>query len=187
MRLMRVGLMSDLHGNSIAVRRVLEDGQRRGVERWWILGDIVALGPDPVGVLELLFELPDVSMIGGNTERYVLTGDRPYPSFDDVKANHELMPQLIEVATSFAWTRGMLTQAGWLSWLASLPRDLRWTLPDGTRVLGVHASPRSDDGDGIRGSPIPIWNDFCRVVMPMLCSLVTRTTPSIDGLAGFGR
>jgi predicted phosphodiesterase len=149
MRLMRVGLMSDLHGNSIAVRRVLEDGHRRGVERWWILGDIVALGPDPVGVLELLAELPDVAMISGNTERYVLTGDRPYPSLDDVKANHELMPQLVEVATSFAWTRGMLTQAGWLSWLESLPSELRWTLPDETRVLGVHASPRSDDGDGI--------------------------------------
>jgi predicted phosphodiesterase len=141
--------MSDLHGNSIAVRRVLEDGQRRGVERWWVLGDVVALGPDPVGVLDLLLELPDVSVISGNTERYVLTGDRPYPSFDDVKANNELMPQMIEVATSFAWTRGSVTQAGWLSWLAALPSELRCTLPDQTRVLAVHASPRSDDGDGI--------------------------------------
>ena len=78
-------------------------------------------------------------MISGNTERYVLTGDRPYPSFDDVKANNELLPQMVEVATSFALTRGMVTQAGWLSWLEALASELRWTLPDQTRVLGVHS------------------------------------------------
>jgi hypothetical protein len=33
--------------------------------------------------------------------------------------------------------------------LASLPLEVRSTLPDGTRILGVHAAPGLDDGPGI--------------------------------------
>ena len=61
-----------------------------------------------------------------------------------------LLPQVIEAARSFSWTRGYLTAAGWLDWLANLPLEVRSTLPDGTRVLGVHASPGRDDGPGIQ-------------------------------------
>jgi predicted phosphodiesterase len=145
----KLGLISDIHGNLIALRSVIADAQACGVDGWWVLGDIVALGPDPVGVLECLGGLDNVAAISGNTERYVLTGDRPYPSDDDVAADASLLPRLVEVASSFAWTRGAITQAGWFEWLAALPPQLRMTLPDGTRVLGVHASPGSDDGPGI--------------------------------------
>jgi putative phosphoesterase len=146
---MKLGLISDIHGNLIALRAVLADAHSCGVDRWWVLGDIVALGPDPVGVLACLNELPQLDAISGNTERYVLTGERPYPDFDDVAADPDLIPRLVEVAVSFAWTRGAITQAGWFDWLEQLPAELRLTLPDGTRVLGVHASPISDDGPGI--------------------------------------
>jgi hypothetical protein len=33
--------------------------------------------------------------------------------------------------------------------LRDLPLEVRLALPDGTGVLGVHASPGRDDGDGI--------------------------------------
>ena len=56
---------------------------------------------------------------------------------------------LVEVAASFAWTRGAITQGGWFSWIEALPAQIRATLPDGTRVLAVHASPICDDGAGI--------------------------------------
>ena len=141
--------MSDIHGNLVALRAVLADAEDRGVDRWWALGDLVALGPDPAGVLACLSELPNLQAIGGNTERYVLTGDRPFPSYDDAADDRTLLPRLVEVAASFAWTRGAITQAGWFDWLTQLPARLRMTLPDGTRVLGVHASPASDDGAGI--------------------------------------
>ena len=34
-------------------------------------------------------------------------------------------------------------------WLAALPSEQRTTLPDGSALLGVHASPAADDGPGI--------------------------------------
>jgi predicted phosphodiesterase len=41
-----------------------------------------------------------------------------------------------------------VSQAGWLEWLSELPLEQRTLLPDGTRLLGVHASPGRDDSPG---------------------------------------
>jgi predicted phosphodiesterase len=143
---MRIALMSDIHGNPIALDAVLQDIERvGGVDAYWILGDIVALGHAPVEVLERLSQLPDAQFVRGNTERYVCTSDRPRPTLEEARAGLELMRTLVEVAGSFAWTQGAITNAGWFEWLSDLPLELRALLPDGTRLLGVHASPGSDE------------------------------------------
>ena len=148
---MRIALTSDIHGNLVALDAVLGDvAQYGGVDEVWVLGDIVALGPAPVAVLKRLSALPNVRYVRGNTDRYVCTGDRPPPSWLEAKANPALLPVLVEVASTFAWTQGAVTNAGWLDWLSRLPVELRHTLPDGTRVLGVHAAPGRDDGLGFQ-------------------------------------
>jgi predicted phosphodiesterase len=147
---MRIALLSDIHGNEIALNAVLADiVAEGGVDAYWILGDLVALGPQPVRVLEILSQLPNVRLIRGNTDRYVGFGDRPSPGIDEARGNLELLDALVEVANTFAWTQGMVTAGGWLDWLRDLQLDMRSTLPDGTRFLGVHASPGRDDGSGI--------------------------------------
>jgi predicted phosphodiesterase len=146
---MKVGLLSDIHGNRIALEAVLADAQSQGVDTWWALGDIVAIGPDPVPTLELLTSLPNLHVTRGNTDRYVVSGDRPPPHPQDVAAKPELLGLFASVEGSFSWTRGALASHGWLDWLADLPLERRATLPDGTRLLGVHASPGRDDGAGI--------------------------------------
>lgn len=105
---MRIALISDIHGNSIALDAVLADIEARGgVDAYWLLGDFSAMGHDPVGVLERVTKLPNA-----------------------------------------VFTRG------W-DWFANLPLEARMILPDGTRVLGVHAAPGLDDGPGI----IPLLSD----------------------------
>src|SRR5688572_21341397 len=147
---MKIALLSDIHGNSIALDAVLADIQARGgVDGYWVLGDLVALGPDPIGVLERLAALPNLQCVRGNTDRYVCSGDRPPPTAADVGANPGLLPTLVEVAGTFAWTQGAVTAAGWLAWLKGLPLELPAVLPDGARFLGVHAAPGRDDGAGI--------------------------------------
>ena len=155
-----LGLMSDIHGNRTALEAVLADGANAGVESWWALGDLAAIGPEPVATLERLSNLADVRVTSGNTERYVLTRDRPPPSRDDVAARPELLDLMLIVEASFSWTRGALAVHGWLDWLANLPLETRVALPDGTRLLGVHASPGRDDGDGITPHrPVPELRD----------------------------
>jgi predicted phosphodiesterase len=145
----RLGVASDIHGNRTALEAVIADGIDHDVESWWVLGDLVAIGPDPVGTLEMLANMPNVLATSGNTERYVLTGDRPPPHREDVVANPELLALFVAVESSFSWTRGALSTDGWLDWLAGLPLEVRIELDDGTRLLGVHASPGRDDGEGI--------------------------------------
>jgi hypothetical protein len=53
----RLGILSDVHGHRIAREAVLADGHTCGVDTWWALGDLVALGPDPVGAAELPLEV----------------------------------------------------------------------------------------------------------------------------------
>lgn len=148
---MRLALLSDIHGNPIALNAVLADvAAQGGVDSYWVLGDLAALGYDPVAVIERLVELPNVRFVRGNTDRYVATDDLPSPRPEDVRRDPSMLSRLVEVAQSFAWTRGYVTAAGWRSWLGDLPLEQRVILPDGTRLLGVHAAPGLDDGPGIR-------------------------------------
>jgi predicted phosphodiesterase len=67
MRSLRLGLVSDIHGNVKALEAVLADGTAAGVTRWWVLGDLAAVGPEPAPTLERLANLPNVRFVRGNT------------------------------------------------------------------------------------------------------------------------
>ena len=146
---MKIAILSDIHGNTVALDAVLADiAQNRHVDHFWVLGDLTALGFDPVGVIERVQALPNAVITYGNADYYPTSGNYPAPFIADVEANPALLTQYGEVQRSFAWTAGMVTQAGHFDWLATLPLDVRLTLPDGTRVLGVHASPNAFEGAG---------------------------------------
>ena len=146
---MRIALLSDIHGNSLALDAALADIKTASIDEYWILGDIVALGPDPVGVLQRLTALQNCYFIRGNTDRYVVTGDRPPPFPSDIGQNSETLKIFAEVAGTFAWTQGAITTAGWFDWLSQLPLEQNLILPDGTNCLLIHAAPGNDDGSGI--------------------------------------
>jgi putative phosphoesterase len=147
----RLGVIADIHGNDAALQAVLKDADSLGVDCWWALGDLVLFGPRPAEVLELLQGMPAISMLRGNTDRYVLTGEQPAPhaTAADAAGNPGLVERYAAMAAGIGWTRGVLDQAGLLDSLTELPAQLRLSLPSGVTVLGVHASPRADDGQGI--------------------------------------
>ncbi|HWK03137.1 MAG TPA: metallophosphoesterase, partial [Puia sp.] len=90
---MKIALLADIHGNAIALEAVLADITRKGgVDGYWILGDLVALGPDPNGVLQQLMHLPELRLIRGNTDRYVVSGDRPSPTLEEAREDSSLLP-----------------------------------------------------------------------------------------------
>jgi putative phosphoesterase len=147
----RLGILADVHGNDVALRAVLKDADRLDIERWWALGDLVLFGPRPAEVLELLLGLPGLGMLRGNTDRYVLTGEQPAPhaTAADAATSVDLVERYAAMAAGIGWTRGVLDQAGLLTILTTVPALLRLQLPGGATILGVHASPRADDGPGI--------------------------------------
>ena len=146
---MRLAILSDIHGNPLALNAVLADIQSQGeVDAYWVLGDFTAFGYDPVTPLETITTLHNASFIRGNTDRYVVTGDLPVQP-EKALQDPALLPQIMVVVRNVSWTRGYVSAAGWLDWLTNLPLEVRLTLPDGTRLLGVHAAPGTDDGPGI--------------------------------------
>jgi predicted phosphodiesterase len=147
---MRLALLSDVHGNPIALEAVLADVEAQGgVDGYWVLGDLAAIGYDPAGAVERLAALPNARFVRGNTDRSLVEGE-PGPSLGHLRNDPSSAARQIDLAVIFAWTHGHLTARGRLPWLAALPLEQRLTLPDGTRLLGVHASPGRDTGDGIR-------------------------------------
>jgi predicted phosphodiesterase len=146
----RIAVIADIHGNSLALDAVLEDIKRNGgVEAYWFLGDYVAIGPDPLGVMQRLEQLGNATFIRGNTDRLVVDITEPWPVTAEQLANPEFIDLYARVNRSIAWTAGAVSCAGYTPWLAALPLEKRFTLPDGTRVLIVHASPGTDDGLGL--------------------------------------
>jgi len=148
-----MAVFSDVHGNSIALDAVLADVERvGGVDAYWFVGDAAALGFDPVGTIKRLADLPGLVAVRGNTDRNTVEDtqevDAEFVSLaahDPGRARTRFM-----ILRNFAWTRGAVTAGGGFDWLAGLPLEERMKLPDGTRVLLVHAAPSTDDGPGIR-------------------------------------
>ena len=146
---MRVALFSDIHGNRIALDAVIEDARSFGVDAFCAVGDLAAIGPEPVSVLERIAALEGLTVVRGNTDRYIVTGEGPFPTLDEAQADPALIDLHARVKASFAWTRGFVTGAGWFDWLRDLPVEATIQLEDGTRLLAVHASPGRDEGEGV--------------------------------------
>jgi predicted phosphodiesterase len=145
---MRLALIADIHGNSIALDAVLADAAKQQVTDYCFLGDLVD-GPDPSGVLERISSLPDACFIAGNTENHIITGKAPSLSLESVKHKPERLMMFQEATASWAWTKGWLCATGWFDWLCALPIEHRVVLPNSARLLGVHASPGFADGPGV--------------------------------------
>ena len=146
---MRIAVLSDIHGNPIALEAVLADIETQGgVDAFWVLGDLAALGPDPVGAMDRLVALPDARFVRGNTDRMTVDGLAETYVRERLARDPECLGEILAMSTTHGWTRGAL-RPDHLDWLARLPLEVRTTLQDGTRVLCVHAAPGTDDGDGI--------------------------------------
>lgn len=66
--MIKIALLSDIHGNTTALEAVLADAKRAGVEEYWLLGDVLMPGTGRRHLLNLLEELPITVQILGNWE-----------------------------------------------------------------------------------------------------------------------
>jgi len=125
-------LISDLHGNRLALEAVLEDLEEAGIDRLVCLGDVAA-GPEPRATIERLQAL-ECPVVVGNWDCWLLEGMPHLPG--------EAGPKLRDQGD---WSAGQLGEAE-QAFLASLPPHVELNL-DGAAVLCVHGSPRSTTDD----------------------------------------
>ena len=68
--MMKLAIIADIHGNSLALEAVLDDVERSGgADAYWLLGDYVAIGFDPLAVMQRISVLPKAIFVRGNTDR----------------------------------------------------------------------------------------------------------------------
>lgn len=121
---MKIAVISDIHGFSIALDRVLESIHAEGdVDRIIAAGDLCEGGPDPAGVLQMLAQ-HHVELVQGNTDYDLGNAARG--------------------SASARWVSEQIGPEG-LQTLGGLPFELRVTPPGGKApdddLLVVHANP----------------------------------------------
>lgn len=130
----RVALISDIHGNALALEAVLKDIQRRGADRIVCLGDVATLGPQPRRTIALVRD-HCAELITGNHEAYLLD-----PTIDD--AHLAAAP----VRSAIDWCREQVTEDD-LGFLARFAATHAIDLGPHHRLLAYHGSPRSNTED----------------------------------------
>ena len=71
---MRLALLSDIHANETALNAVLEEVERRQVDKFVLLGDLVNYGMRPNEIVDMIRSMDDkfVAKIWGNHEKAVM-------------------------------------------------------------------------------------------------------------------
>jgi putative phosphoesterase len=126
---MRVAVISDIHGNKLALDAVLQDlAQQASIDQIVIAGDLCLNGPYPREVLETLQAL-QCPVLQGNVDAEVVT--------EKVRRGHKKQSVI-------AWTRQQIGPDG-IQYLATLPFSHLVTNPEGSDLLVVHANPLNQD------------------------------------------
>lgn len=128
---MRTALISDIHGNAVALEAVLADLERDPVDQVVCLGDAVQGGAQPGETVEALRGLACPTVLG-NADAFLLDPD----AGREVPTERQLETRL--------WSLGRLGESGveyLRSFVATIELDLGW----GRTLLGFHGSPASYD------------------------------------------
>ena len=113
----KIAIISDVHGNLIALKEVLKDIKRQEIEHIYCLGDLVAKGAEPKETVELVRKKCEV-VIKGNCD-------------DIVSENME--------TSEHKWNRKQIGEKN-AQYLKNLPLSYDFLL-SGLKVRLIHASP----------------------------------------------
>lgn len=127
---MLIALISDMHGNGLALEKVVEDLRRRAPDATICLGDAFQGGVDPVRVAELLDEIGCTTVLG-NSDSWLVTGE----------SAEQVNERAFEIRE---WTKDQLGQQG-LEMIQSFPMTHTAELEDGRTLLCFHGTPTSFD------------------------------------------
>lgn len=133
---MRVAILSDIHGNLLALEAVLADLAREEIDQLVCLGDIAASGPQPREVICRFRELRSTVVLG-NMDSWLLSPKRRRVTSDRVRRITEI----------HSWGAAQMGD-GELAYLRTLPQtvDLSLGMPGSAADLACfHASPRSNE------------------------------------------
>jgi predicted phosphodiesterase len=155
---MRLALLSDIHGNWMAFEAVLQDLATMGeIDLFWCLGDYAAFGTRPAECVAKLRELQahhgekKFKLIGGNTDRYIVTGKRPErPPAKDAESFAKRAASHQESDDLHNWALSKLSWEDYEFVAKTLGKELFTRVDDYGEVIGFHAIPGNDEPTSLK-------------------------------------
>jgi len=134
---MRIAVISDVHGNLVALDTVLHELRRENIEQIAALGDMIQSGPQPAEVVQRLREL-NCPIVMGNSDAWLLTG---------TETGSEAIPEerLRIMHAVREWSLSRLSEAD-TAFIAAFSPTIQVELADGHKLLGFHGTPTDFDG-----------------------------------------
>ena len=128
---MRLALISDIHGNLIALEAVLAEIAQQQIEQIMCLGDVAAGGPQTLQVLARLQAL-GCPVVMGNTDAHLLNSTLEKPAASAVDPRKEIA----------CWCAQQLGGAD-RNYISTFQATISYPLAQGKTLLAYHGSPRS--------------------------------------------
>ena len=144
----RIAILSDIHGDTTALKAVIADARALGATEYWLLGDILLPGPGREDLFELLDAIPITAAVRGNWDDCVLEAlDGEYGLED---------PQEIQLLRLTQYLMEGLDPKR-IDWLRSLPLVEKKEV-NGIRFSLTHNLPEKNYGGFLR--PVNVTENF---------------------------
>lgn len=133
---MRILVLSDVHGNCLALETVLADAKRSGFDQIICNGDMIQGGPQPHETVQLLQEMK-CPIVMGNSDAWLLTG---------VETGAEALSEerLKKLNTVREWSLSQLNEED-RTFINSFQPTVTLDLENNKSLLAFHGSPTSFD------------------------------------------
>jgi predicted phosphodiesterase len=133
---MRISIISDFHGNCVALDAVLADLKHESIDQLVCLGDAIQGGPQPAQVVSRLRELA-CPVVMGNADDWLLYGE-------DSGAEPIAEARRVKMEAVREWQLAQLSDED-RAFITSFKPTIQLTLGVGQTLLAYHGSPLSFD------------------------------------------
>lgn len=155
---MKLAVFGDIHGNLPALDAALDDIRRAGdLDLIWCLGDLAALGGQLHECIQRLRDLrgeigeDKFKIIGGNTDRYLVTGERFPMTPPQEEAEYAAWREnILSMNAIYEWNMAQLSWHDYQLLSKILGRELRHKVEGYGTVIAFHAIPGDDEAMSLR-------------------------------------
>src|SRR6476660_1331756 len=130
---MKIAVISDIHGNCVALDAVLSDLRQNRADSVLCLGDALQGGPQPREVVERLSSL-GCPVVMGNADAWLLSGKNTSPT-------EQVTERQMQVRQ---WSLSQLSSDD-IAFVEGFRPTIEIELEGGARLLCLHGSPASFD------------------------------------------
>ncbi|MBV7328205.1 metallophosphoesterase family protein [Chloroflexi bacterium TSY] len=130
--IVRIALISDIHGNFVALEKVLAELEQEPIDQYLCLGDVVENGPQPREVIESIRALNCPIVMGNTDERIAKMAADPLSQ-----------PKTKPARQRDHWTVNQLSPTDH-ELICQFRSTIQLSFSENITLLGYHGSPRSN-------------------------------------------